>query len=117
MSVAASRLVCLHTQYVKKERLGCTAAPVPSKPLLPLFPPLFLFAALLLQLWFRLSFIERGYELEELRRSALQNDSLLRQKKLEFAFLSRPASIIEDARERLQMTETEPQRLRKISFE
>lgn len=79
-----------------------------------LIAPLFLFSVLVLQLWARVSIIERGYTLEELRKTTLINDVALRQKRLEYAYITRPAHVGSEAKAKLGMTTLPPQRIRTI---
>jgi hypothetical protein len=110
MSTTAMHLQCLQTQC-----LGPRAAEDASKRSVSrqLLPALFLFIVLVAQLWIRIAFISKGYQLEELRRKALHSDVQLREQRLEYALLTRPAALSQVAREKLGMVQLEPQRIRK----
>ena len=47
----------------------------------------------------------------------LQNDAMLREKRLEYAYLNRPQMLLEHARRRLAMDEVTPQQVRKLWVE
>lgn len=79
-----------------------------------LIPGIFLFIVLALQLWVRISTIEKGYELEKLRETALKNDVRLRQLRLELAYTARPAELIKRANHELGFVALAPQRIRKL---
>ena len=74
--------------------------------------PLALFFVLLMQLWVRVNIISLGYELEALRASALKNDSELRRKRLELAYMTRPDLLRKRALSELGMVPLAPQRVR-----
>ena len=82
-----------------------------------LLPPVLLFSTLLLQLCIRVEIIERGYEVERLRSSALKKDAELRQLKLELALATTPRLVSEAAEDRLLMQTLAPDRVRAISEE
>ena len=79
------------------------------------WPGLLLFVALVSQLWVRLMIVQRGYELEGVRKAALENDGELRQLKAEYALLSRPVRIQEKAVE-LGLLQTPSQRIRRLGI-
>ena len=80
-----------------------------------LYPPLFLFIGLVLQLWVRISTIDRGFEIEQLRKAALENDTRLRNLRLEYALATSPAALTEYAETKLSMVTLPPQRMRKVN--
>src|SRR5262245_59107863 len=87
---------------VPKRRVVESEAPAKRVSLVYIAPVL-LFAALSVQLFSRLTIIKRGYELEVLRASVLKNDVRLRQKRLEYAFLTSPSHMGTLAHDRLEM--------------
>ena len=111
MSATAIHVQSLQSQYLAA-RLA-EESPRPAR-LRDFLFPLALFAVLAVQLWVRVAFIGKGYKLEELRHKALQSDAVLREKRLEYAFLTRPAELAHAARTKSGMVELEPQRVRKI---
>lgn len=74
------------------------------------------FIVLLAQLWIRVSLIQSAYTLEYLRKKVLSNDSFLRQQRLELAYRTRPSALLEQAKARLSMEVSPPQRIRQISY-
>lgn len=76
-----------------------------------------LFLVLLLQVSVRVVLTERAYKLEEVRASILSSDELLREARLELARVYDPVFIKQQAKERLGMEATPPQRIRRISLE
>lgn len=67
------------------------------------------------QVWVRLLFIEFGYRLEELRNTALKNDALVRDERVEYALMIQPEHLSRSAEERLGMKKITPQQVRKIN--
>lgn len=59
--------------------------------------PLFLFFTLLLQIWFRVEIVSKGYELQVQREKALRQDSELRQLNLDLAVLTHSKNLGEEA--------------------
>jgi hypothetical protein len=78
--------------------------------------PSLLFSVILFQLWVRLTHLEHGYRLEELRSVSLKNDAQLREKRLEYAYYTRPDLLRELARQRLALEPLQPQRIRSLSL-
>lgn len=78
-------------------------------------PAVFLFCVLIAQLWVRVAIVTKGYELEQLRQSALQADAELRDLKLKLAYASRPAEVAERAKAGLGMEQLERQATRRIN--
>jgi hypothetical protein len=111
MSTTAIQLQCLQTQCLGPRTEDRVSKRPVSRQLLP---ALFLFIVLVAQLWIRIAFISKGYQLEELRRKALHSDVQLREQRLEYALLTRPATLSQSAREKLGMVQLEPQRIRKF---
>ncbi len=112
MSVTATNMRCLQVQMLRPRGEtvvssvhGCRA----------LVMPVVLFLVLAVQLWLRVESISKGYEVEELRRVALRNDTELRELRLEYALLVRPGELAERARIKLGMTDLAPQRVRKLA--
>lgn len=120
MSSAAVNLECLSHQYVPPRVVARAKTKRVRRPKYRrakrLVLPFVLFALLTLQLWVRLCIIERGYQLEALRKAALENDESLRQRRLEYAYLSRPRTLVQQAREKLGMLEPTPQHIRKLDL-
>ncbi len=81
-----------------------------------LFAPGLLFSVLLFQLWVRLTHVEHGYRLEELRSVSLKNDAQLREKRLEYAYYTRPDFLRKLAHQRLELEPLQPQRIRSLSY-
>lgn len=74
--------------------------------------PVCLFFVLLAQLWVRISIINAGYELEQLREQVLTNDERLRAARLEWAMKTRPLEVMEVAKRKLGMIPLTPQYIR-----
>ena len=79
-----------------------------------IFPAVILFLVLLLQVSVRIMLVEKSYKLEEVRSSILSNDELLREVNLELARLYDPVFMQQQARSRLGMSATPPQRIRHV---
>src|SRR5262249_9132649 len=86
----------------------------PRRKLAHLLPPIFLFAALLLQLIIRIEITERGYTLESLREEALKADNELRTLRLQLALVTTPTRLTDVAEQKLGMNPLCPQRVRQI---
>jgi len=74
--------------------------------------PLILFGALICQLYVRVSIIEQGYRVEELRRNILSADEQLRQLQLDAAYIARPQRLSEIAANSFGLVRTSPQNVR-----
>lgn len=73
-----------------------------------------LFVALVAQVYVRLLFVSKGYELEAVRSSVLERDSELRQLELDKAYIGRPESVMQLAQEKLNFVQLSPQRIRSL---
>ena len=78
-----------------------------------LIPPMLLFVALSFQLYTRVSIINSGYQLETLRKDILEKDVVLRQSKLEYAYLTRPKTLISRAETELGMKTLYPENIKR----
>lgn len=74
-----------------------------------------LFCSLLLLVSVRVNILQRSYDLENVRLSALQNDTKLRELKLEYAYQTQPARLRERAIKELGMRPLMPQQVRRIN--
>jgi len=79
-----------------------------------LLPVVVLFFVLVAQLSVRIVIIEKSYSLEQLRFSALERDSELRQLKLELAYATRPMVIASKAKEDLNFIPLSVQKTRMV---
>ena len=71
-----------------------------------------LFFALLFLLTVRLNVLKSSYEIEQVRKEALENDSSLRQLKLSYATITSPMQLITEAENRLALLPTETANMR-----
>lgn len=110
MSTAAAQISSLGNQVVIPRSL----ARVRSLKHRQIIPAVLLFIALAAQLWVRITIIEKGYSLEKLRETALENDIRLRQLRLDYAYLTRPMVLTERAKKELRMESLVPQRIRRM---
>ena len=77
--------------------------------------PCILFVALAAQLYVRMSIVERGYELEQLRSHVVMQDTKLRAIELDFAFLTRPQMLTTRAARTLRMMQPSPVQVRRFA--
>ena len=75
---------------------------------------LFLFLALAIQVGVRIEVTKKTYSIEKLRKAALHNDILLRDRKLSYAWLTNPAEIGRRASQGLGMIVPEPESVIRI---
>lgn len=120
MSTFAAEIDLLHEQFVQPRRLAKPkrgrAKENKKLRMRHFFAPMLLFVVLVIQLSVRICILEKGYRLEELRRETLQNDAHLRQRRLDYAFMSRPTNLARSAERRLGMTNLTPQQIRKLDL-
>jgi hypothetical protein len=76
---------------------------------------LFLFVALSVQLWVRISIVSKSYDLERLRSEALQADSELRELRVVYAVQAQPTSVLNRSRVSLGLEPPQPQQLRRVA--
>lgn len=76
--------------------------------------PCILFVALAAQLYVRMSIVERGYELEQLRSHVVTQDTKLRAIELDYAFLTRPQMLVARAAKTLHMMQPAPIQVRRF---
>jgi hypothetical protein len=79
-----------------------------------ILPSLCLFLVLIAQLSVRIMVVDRAYQIEELRTTALRNDVVLRELKSRYSLLAGPSQVTVRAKSTLQLVPLSPQRMRKF---
>ena len=111
MSQQIAQTLSIQKQFVAP-RMRVIETGQKNRRLRNLIAPGLLFVTLLAQISIRVEIVEKGYQLEQLRESALKADSSLRQLKLDLAVATRPSDLTNSAQKSLDLLPVNPNHVR-----